>query len=78
MKSKYFLFTIIFLIILILIKKRKEVTYEEGEKLKENNRFDIFMETSAKSGFNILKLFCDAAKILYEQSLENNVVNKVR
>ena len=36
------------------------------------------METSAKSGFNVLKLFCDAAKILYQDSLKNNEINKVR
>jgi hypothetical protein len=36
------------------------------------------METSAKSGFNVIKLFCDAAKILYEDSLKKREVNKVR
>ena len=36
------------------------------------------METSAKSGFNVLKLFCDAAKILYEDSIKKKEVNKVR
>ena len=36
------------------------------------------METSAKSGFNVLKLFCDAAKILYEESMEKREIKKVR
>jgi hypothetical protein len=36
------------------------------------------METSAKSGFNVIKLFCDAGKILYEDSLKKREVNKVR
>ena len=36
------------------------------------------METSAKSGFNVLKLFCDAAKILYEDSIKKKEVNNVR
>jgi hypothetical protein len=35
------------------------------------------METSAKSGFNVMKLFCDAAKILYEDSMKKKEVNKV-
>ena len=35
------------------------------------------METSAKTGFNVMKLFCDAAKILYEDSLKKKEVNKV-
>ena len=56
---------------------RKVISYQQGEELKDKNRIDIFMETSAKSGFNVLKLFCDAAKILYQDSLKNNEVNKV-
>ena len=35
------------------------------------------METSAKSGLNVMKLFCYAAKILYEDSLKKKEVNKV-
>ena len=30
-----------------------EVKYEEGFKLKESENFDIFLETSAKTGQNI-------------------------
>ena len=37
----------------------------------------LFMETSAKSGFNVEELFCRAAKILYEESIKNREVNKV-
>ena len=36
------------------------------------------METSAKSGFNVMKLFCYAAKILFEDSMKKREVNKVR
>ena len=35
------------------------------------------METSAKSGFNVVELFCQAAKILYEDSIKKKTVNKV-
>ena len=38
---------------------------------------DLFMETSAKSGFNVEELFCRAAKILYEESIKKREVNKV-
>ena len=38
---------------------------------------NLFMETSAKSGFNVEELFCRAAKILYEESIKNREVNKV-
>ena len=46
--------------------------------MKEGNRIDLFMETSAKSGFNVMKLFCEAAKILFEDSLKRREVKKVR
>jgi hypothetical protein len=36
------------------------------------------METSAKNGLNVEKLFTDVGKILYRVSLENKDVNKVR
>ena len=36
------------------------------------------METSAKDGLNVNKLFCDVGKILYNFSMEKNKVNKVR
>ena len=36
------------------------------------------METSAKSGFNVDKLFGEIGKILYEFSMDNSYVNKVR
>ena len=71
-KNIYYLFYFNFFIL------RKVISYQQGEDLKNKNRIDIFMETSAKSGFNVLKLFCDAAKILYQDSLKNSKVNKVR
>ena len=46
--------------------------------MKDKNRFDLFMETSAKSGFNVNNLFCHAGKILYEQTVKKCEVNKVR
>ena len=36
------------------------------------------METSAKSGFNVINLFCEATKILFEDSMKKMEVNKVR
>ena len=36
------------------------------------------METSAKSGFNVDKLFSEVGKILYNISMDNSNVNKVR
>ena len=43
----------------------REVSYEEGEKYKKEYKFNIFMESSAKNGFNVEKIFENAIKILY-------------
>jgi small GTP-binding protein len=43
----------------------REVTYEEGEKFKNEYNLKIFMESSAKTGFNVDKIFENAIKILY-------------
>ena len=36
------------------------------------------METSSKTGFNVKRLFCKIGKILYEQTMKDNEVDKVR
>ena len=54
------------------------MTYEKGEEIKEKNRFELFMETSAKSGFNVNELFFQAGKMLYEETVKNKEINKVR
>ena len=36
------------------------------------------METSAKNGFNVNKLFCQVGQILYEEFVIKNTVNRVR
>ena len=54
---------------------RKEVKVEEAEKIKDFYSIDLFLETSAKNGFNVNELFCQATKILYENSVKK--MNKV-
>jgi len=56
----------------------RKVTYEQGKEIKEKNKFDLFMETSAKNGLNVKELFFEIGKILYKKTLEENKVNKVR
>ena len=56
----------------------RKLLYEQGKEIKEKNNFDLFMETSAKDGLNIKELFFEAGKILYEKTLEESKVNKVR
>ena len=38
--------------------------------MKKDFNFVLFMETSAKTGFNVKELFVEACKILYNESLE--------
>jgi hypothetical protein len=56
----------------------RKISYEQGNEIKEKNNFDLFMETSAKDGLNIEELFFEVGKILYEKTLEESKVNKVR
>jgi hypothetical protein len=56
----------------------RNISYEQGNEIKEKNNFDLFMETSAKDGLNIKELFFEVGKILYEKTLEESKVNKVR
>ena len=52
------------------LEEKREVTYEEGEKLKEENEFLFFKEASAKSGINSKEIFIEAAKILYGEYIK--------
>ena len=58
-----------------LVNKR-EVSFEEGEKFKEENEIIFFQETSAKTGINAKEIFHEAAKILYDEYL--NFFDKAR
>ena len=51
------------------------ITTEEGNKCRKDFNFDLYMETSAKSGFNSQELFINAANILKR---ENEKMNNYR
>ncbi len=50
----------------------RKVSKEEGEKYKEENHLDLFMETSAKTGQNARNVLIEAAKLLYQDYLKFN------
>ena len=64
------------------LEEERKVSKEEGEKYKEEQNLDLFMETSAKTGYNAKNVLIEAAKILYkdylnfEQKGGNNTDNK--
>jgi GTPase SAR1 family protein len=47
------------------LESNRKVFNEEGESFKTSNDIDLFMECSAKSGFNAKNVFLEAAKTLY-------------
>jgi small GTP-binding protein len=71
------------------LENEREVNYEDGENFSKINKFEGFMETSAKTGINTKELFMKIAKILYIQHKilndnkdinlkENNILNAMR
>ena len=56
--------------ILILFFNSREIQFSDGENIKNNYDIDLFMETSAKDGFNTNELFFQTAKIVYENYLD--------
>lgn len=47
------------------LEEDRQILKEEGENYKKLNNLDLFMETSAKTGYNARKVLIEAAKILY-------------
>ena len=52
------------------LDEQREVKTEEGGEFKNKNEIIKFIEASAKSGFNALNIFIEAAKLLYDEYLE--------
>ena len=52
------------------LDEQREVKTEEGEEFKNKNEIIKFIESSAKSGFNALNIFIEAAKLLYDEYLQ--------
>ena len=55
------------------LEDKRQITKEEAQKFTEENDIKLFMETSAKTGFNAQNVFIEAAKLLYEQHLNYRV-----
>ena len=54
----------IFLIANKIDSPERIITYEQGNKCRNDFNFDLYMETSAESGFNSQELFINAENIL--------------
>ena len=53
------------------LEERRVVSKDEGENFAKANKLDLFFETSAKSGYNVQKVFIEATKLLYSEYLED-------
>ena len=65
------------------LEEDRKISKEEGEKYKEDQHLDLFMETSAKTGHNARNVLVEAAKILYKDYLKfdesnNNDTMKIK
>jgi small GTP-binding protein len=52
------------------LEEQRKVTKEEGMKYKNDKGLDLFMETSAKTGYNARNVLIEAAKMLYADYLK--------
>ena len=57
------------------LENERVVSKEEGEKLKENYGFSNFIESSAKTGINIIELLENISISIYEKYVKNNADN---
>ena len=55
------------------MEESRQVPKDRAMKYKDDFEFDLFLETSAKTGYNTQELFVEAAKILYKEYI---VLNK--
>ena len=52
------------------LEEKREVQKEDGLKYKNDQKLDMFMESSAKTGYNARNVLVEAAKILYKDYLK--------
>ena len=60
------------------LEESRLVTKEQGIKFKEDNNLHYFTEASAKSEKDAQEIFIKAAKVLYQDSLENKEPKEVK
>lgn len=52
------------------LESQREITTEQGEQFCKENKLNIFMEASAKTGLNAQNVFLKAAEVLYDDYIK--------
>ena len=53
------------------LEEKRQVSEESAQEFTEINNIKLFLETSAKTGYNTQNIFIEAAKLLYKQHFKN-------
>ena len=56
------------------LEDKRVVKKEVAEQFKKDYDLNLFMETSAKTGFNAKELFTEAAKLLYKDYSKYKII----
>ena len=56
------------------MEDKREVDKKVAENFKNDYELDLFMETSAKTGFNAKELFAEAAKVLFKDYSKYKII----
>ena len=59
------------------LEKERKITKEQGENYAKINKMNLFIEASAKTGFNSKKIFIKAAKMLYDEHLKYKNIGNI-
>ena len=58
------------------LEKGREVSFEEGKNIKNENKFEYFCEVSAKTGQGIAQLFEKIIEMLSDEVINNQNLTK--
>ena len=53
------------------LEEERKISKDEAIKFRNENGFDLFMETSAKTGYNAKNLIIETAKMIYSDNSSN-------
>ena len=49
------------------LEENRKVSQDDAKKFKDDFMLNLYMETSAKTGFNAKEIFIEAARVLYKE-----------